>query len=507
MESLLNEDMPANAKNWIAHAIAGMAIADGHVDSSELVFLKEAMSFLNDRESINEILTFVKQGKVPELPAISLDKNAAFSILKHLTQIAIIDEDLHENETSFLHSAGEILGFPPSITEKFLSIAHKNLESRVARGLLKIQGSQEEVRCKDMTLTGCLVDLDYVVNPMTVGELQVYAKNNEEEMLCSVIPCTVKWFRKKSSGKIAIKLEFKEKINVNHGVLQIVDPDSCIIGAQKELVTKSSALAGRYVQCRICMTSEIPFWSLRPGNMIPETNIFWVPIYTEAYKGKELCNFNLQRITVCPNCFFASDILHFFHLHGEIQMPASFDVKLFSVRWKETISGRKALLKGTLEELLSEKRPTEQAIATYTMAVYTHDLLSRQVQMTFFHQQQSIFYLLIQADLYMQINKKLEAEKNLREVIKRLELIMLKTKSVFWIQAVEQLAMIKLYFQEDKGVSKQLTQLERYKESHPPKPSTAEDEALEKAIESLKQANLDPQSYWSSKRSHFRRNQ
>ncbi|SVE61977.1 uncharacterized protein METZ01_LOCUS514831, partial [marine metagenome] len=62
------EELSSEDKNWFARAIAGMIVADGRVDKSETVFLKQALGFLEDRSQVEEILGIVKQGKPPQMP-------------------------------------------------------------------------------------------------------------------------------------------------------------------------------------------------------------------------------------------------------------------------------------------------------------------------------------------------------------------------------------------------------------------------------------------------------
>ena len=56
MELPNTEAMSIEEKIWFARAIAGMIVADGRVDDSELEFLKEAISFLEDRDQVNGIM-------------------------------------------------------------------------------------------------------------------------------------------------------------------------------------------------------------------------------------------------------------------------------------------------------------------------------------------------------------------------------------------------------------------------------------------------------------------
>ena len=52
------DEMSAEEKMWFANSIAGMVVADGHADQSEMSFLREAINFLDDKDEIN-ILTSI----------------------------------------------------------------------------------------------------------------------------------------------------------------------------------------------------------------------------------------------------------------------------------------------------------------------------------------------------------------------------------------------------------------------------------------------------------------
>ncbi len=91
MELPNTEAMSIEEKIWFARAIAGMIVADGRVDDSELEFLKEAISFLEDRDQVNGIMAVVRQGKTPSLEARKIDPKQSFIILKYLAELMVVD--------------------------------------------------------------------------------------------------------------------------------------------------------------------------------------------------------------------------------------------------------------------------------------------------------------------------------------------------------------------------------------------------------------------------------
>ena len=115
MELPNTEAMSIEEKIWFARAIAGMIVADGRVDDSELEFLKEAISFLEDRDQVNGIMTVVRQGKTPSLEARKIDPKQSFIILKYLAELMVVDGKMSETEITFFVYAGGLLGFTSNI--------------------------------------------------------------------------------------------------------------------------------------------------------------------------------------------------------------------------------------------------------------------------------------------------------------------------------------------------------------------------------------------------------
>ena len=81
------EEMSPEQKFWFASSIAGMVVADGQAVATELVFLKDAINFLENKEEIDKIMNIVKQGVLPELKPIEIEPKQAFLILKYFVRV------------------------------------------------------------------------------------------------------------------------------------------------------------------------------------------------------------------------------------------------------------------------------------------------------------------------------------------------------------------------------------------------------------------------------------
>ena len=96
---------------WFANSIAGMVVADGHADKSEMSFLREAINFLDGKDEIDNLMVIIKNGIPPELAPLDIDPKQAFLMLKYLAQLMVADADLSPKEISYFLLAGKIIGF------------------------------------------------------------------------------------------------------------------------------------------------------------------------------------------------------------------------------------------------------------------------------------------------------------------------------------------------------------------------------------------------------------
>lgn len=113
--------LPKQAQLWSAKAIAGLIVADGVVSNAELAVLRESIGFLQDVESINEIVSKVKEREKPKLEVLKTDRATATKILMALALVALTDNKLSSAETDYFKYIAGRLGFEEGIAKAIMN--------------------------------------------------------------------------------------------------------------------------------------------------------------------------------------------------------------------------------------------------------------------------------------------------------------------------------------------------------------------------------------------------
>jgi len=148
------EEMSAEEKKWFANSIAAMVVADGHADKSEMVFLREAINFLDDKDEIEKLMVIIKDGKAPELRSLDIDPKQAFLMLKYLAQLMVADADLSQKEISFFLLTGKMLGFNNEILAKLWKSARFLLEKDLPLAIVETGSLKTKVSLTKVDETG-----------------------------------------------------------------------------------------------------------------------------------------------------------------------------------------------------------------------------------------------------------------------------------------------------------------------------------------------------------------
>ncbi|MBF0287045.1 MAG: TerB family tellurite resistance protein [SAR324 cluster bacterium] len=510
MEEFLGSLTP-EAKRWFAKAIAGVIISDGVVDKYELEFLRQILSFLDNQEDINALLKLVKLMKSPNLGMLEIEQEKALTILKYLVQFIIIDDDFHPEEEKFFRHAVKQLGFPSNVADKFLKIAD-HLTKVAIQCRTKIDGNLETVRCVYISEEGCVLSMKNVVNPRTIITLEFFPPNTppDEEPAIFYAPISgkVHRFDKKKEGIIHVKVLYNHSVSINHGVPQYYDPES-YQGEVQPIATSNKSLSGIKMQCRNCRQKDIPFWTLNKGSMVTQDNIFGTTVYTEAHEGFDVCDYNRIQVMVCPNCFFASTLDSLFHRQGTWPFPLTYDLDLFTRQWDAGFGRRQEDIKnpGTPPWMLQETRTEEQALLAFDRAIETHDILSGcdSENDNVFHQILIGVYLMIQAEIFMEMEKPLDADRRLAQVIRRLTPLFASMNPVMQIRMARSLGMIHLYRMEDNKFNRYKQFLDTASQSSKFKPNSSGDRTLKASLETMEHANQNKTEYQKGNRSNFLR--
>ncbi len=109
--------LPKVAQLWSAKAIAGIIVADGVVTNAELAVLRESIGFLEDVDSINDIVSMVKDREKPKLEVLKTDRSTATKILMSLALVALTDDKLSAAEINYFKYIAGKLGFEGGIAK------------------------------------------------------------------------------------------------------------------------------------------------------------------------------------------------------------------------------------------------------------------------------------------------------------------------------------------------------------------------------------------------------
>ncbi len=174
------EEMSSEEKKWFAHSIAGMVVADGRTDQSEMKFLREAINFLDDKDEINKLMVIIKDGKAPELSSLDIDPKQAFLMLKYLAQLMVADSDLATKEISFFLLTGKLLGFNNEILTKLWKSARSLLEKDLPQGIIETGKIKAKVSLAKVDENGFSFRLGQALMPKAKISLQVCKPNSSD---------------------------------------------------------------------------------------------------------------------------------------------------------------------------------------------------------------------------------------------------------------------------------------------------------------------------------------
>ena len=221
------EKMSSEIKRWFAKAIVGMILADGRVDNAEIEYLNDIIGYFDDKEINDLIEAMVEKRELPVLEPIDVLTHEALEILKHLTVLSVVDEDLDSAEKDFLKYVATQLGLPPDIAARFLSLAQIKL-----KGVVHLANdSSIKVQCFDLSETGCMFYAIPKISPPDSFTLKLQnpaVKDEDPKNYFQPITAESSWCRTVTSnhGHYVIKAAFDNPINDSQGKKLVSKPDA-----------------------------------------------------------------------------------------------------------------------------------------------------------------------------------------------------------------------------------------------------------------------------------------
>ena len=507
-------EMSGAEKMWFAYSIAGMVVADGRTDQSEMIFLREAINFLEEKEEINKVMAVIKEGKTPEMKPLNIDPKQAFLILKYLAQLMVVDADLSSKEISFFLLTGRSLGFNNDILNKLWKSARALLEKDLPQGMVETANLKVNVSLMKIDDTGFSFRLGKALMPKVKIRLKVrkpfHSQNPLEgdDAFWEVLNCQMlKQSKVKyDDGCYMVRATFEQKLADFHGILQLIHPENYAVVSDGGFFkpTKDSLL-GSYVRCYICDNPDIKFFVLHSKSMIIESNIFGVPSYIRSAGKMEFCDFNLIQVASCSKCGFSSnDREHFKRLKSD---SPSFSVEKFSEGWDEKISPLLKKAQQSSDKFYSEERDMSQGMLSYELAISTFEHLASinsdlQKKTEWLRKQSSMLMTL--SELQMENKQRDVAEKNLNKVFELWQPVFENLKGTVIINVCVLLFQIKIYFSDLQIAANYMKFLDNYDRNGELEEGTEEYKALKLGAAKLKATFDDREILTKEKLKHFR---
>ena len=436
-------------KLWFAKAIAGMVVADGRVDNTEVEFVKAAIGFLTRREDVATIMSIIKQKQIPPLGVSKIESKVSFTMLKFLAEIMVVDHKLTESEVLFFSQVGKKLGFTTTILERLWKTARQELEKNLPRGVVDIEGGG---RYKITLLTMMGRHFSFRLHKAVIpnGRIMLHVGKSDGSFW-DPVHCRIarQHVEKIEAETYLISATYEQPIAEIHGIPQILEPEKYALREGTTLHPRLNSLHGHYVKCFVCGTEKIPFYRLRIRSMVAKPNIFGVITYLKSAGNLDFCNFNLLDVKVCPGCGFASKDYGNFHVNFDDQPP--FDIERFKSGWDQKIQPLLQELQPEKESCLSENRPIGIAILANDMGVATltklvESAIDPEKKYALLRETTSIH--MVQAEFYMEENQQDKAESELRAAQKIANAIFEHLNGVPSLHMALLLFQIAIYFKE-----------------------------------------------------------
>ena len=436
-------------KLWFAKAIAGMVVADGRVDNTEVEFVKAAIGFLTRREDIATIMSIIKQKQIPPLGVSKIESKVSFTMLKFLAEIMVVDHKLTESEVLFFSQVGKKLGFTTTILERLWKTARQELEKNLPRGVVDIEGGG---RYKITLLTMMGRHFSFRLHKAVIpnGRIMLHVGKSDGSFW-DPVHCRIarQHVEKIEAETYLISATYEQPIAEIHGIPQILEPEKYALREGTTLHPRLNSLHGHYVKCFVCGTEKIPFYRLRIRSMVAKPNIFGVITYLKSAGNLDFCNFNLLDVKVCPGCGFASKDYGNFHVNFDDQPP--FDIERFKSGWDQKIQPLLQELQPEKESCLSENRPIGIAILANDMGVATltklvESAIDPEKKYALLRETTSVH--MVQAEFYMEENQQDKAESELRAAQKIANAIFEHLNGVPSLHMALLLFQIAIYFKE-----------------------------------------------------------
>jgi len=214
---------------------------------------------------------------------------------------------------------------------------------------------------------------------------------------------------------------------------------------------KVNSVQVRQVKCFVCdHSAAFNFYQLRHQSQQPYENIFKTPGYFGANEGFDPIDFNKIRVTVCPNCYFASTSKNQFSVPGREKTPPELANPDMRSQWVEKKEKRAGMFADRLSELQGIERSIPTVMQAYEIAVDAAQTLAHTNESELW-EQQAMNLRLIQAEILMSSSDVATAHLRLKDAVVIAERLFVKSRDdLTSFRCARLLLMAALYFKDER---------------------------------------------------------
>ena len=120
LQPSFSKRLSEKGKRWLAKAMVNMIMADKSIDASEVSYLEDAISLVEDEEERKKLMEAAKIREPFEIDILNTDREYAGYFFFYLAMIVAADGKVKTSEVNFLAKICGKLGFPSSSAKDVL---------------------------------------------------------------------------------------------------------------------------------------------------------------------------------------------------------------------------------------------------------------------------------------------------------------------------------------------------------------------------------------------------
>lgn len=458
-------------QRWYAETLISSIMSDQQLDVAEVGFLKMAISLIKDDTQRNEVTNLVRRHQTPKLrKPPDMPKQTLIRIFIEVMLIISADESLDKKEQNYLQELAIACDFSESLFKRLVQWC--------------IQGIKWK-RAKNPLINRCRIDFG-----KGQQDLKLIRGGNA------------------ANDKVTVTGDEGEENEAAASYGGEAEPESPQLPDENETSVETeplpevednpenNSITNFNMDCYVCNSRlSVKFFLLKEKSQKPRHNIFGIPNYQIAADGFDQIDYNLCKVAVCSQCFFASPQKEMFRLKPTDQPPRVLNSEEFKQQWLESRESNRDFFRDHLEELHSIHRSIEAAVKTYQAAIKASTLLA-EANNSHEIAWHTITLRLTFAQVLVEHGKRNEADALLKQIQKRsIELFKNVRNRFVTFRSGRLIILISLFFGDSKTASRYYDFFKTFREKKYSQILKEDQMLFQRVFGEIKRAMETPETY------------